>query len=338
MDKKINDSCFRETDIRPVELQREQQAAYERDIERLLRQRDQFVEVNCPACGDNSRSPDFEKYTVQFYRCDNCDTLYVTPRPTPEMLDEYLRNSENYAFWSECIFPQSEEVRRTKIFRPRVERVIDICKRLNRTPKVLLEVGAGFGTFCEEMLSIGFFERVIALEPAPILAESCRKRGIEVLEKPVEEASFPHESIDVIVSFEVIEHVFDPSYFVRLCNSMLVPGGCLILTCPNCYGFDFQILGALTSAVDLEHLNYFNPSSLSHLLESHGFEVLELQTPGKLDAELVRNEVLAGQFSLDDQPFLKRVLIDEWERCGIKFQNFLAESVMSSHMWIVAEK
>jgi hypothetical protein len=67
-----------------------------------------------------------------------------------------------------------------------------------------------------------------------------------------------------------------------------------------------------------------------------GFDVLEATTPGRLDAELVRDAVMRGERSLD--PFLQRVLVDEWDDLGWPFQQFLAANKLSSHMWIVARK
>jgi hypothetical protein len=74
------------------------------------------------------------------------------------------------------------------------------------------------------------------------------------------------------------------------------------------------------------------------LVRSCGFDVLEVQTPGKLDAELVRKKVLEGEFDLSDQRFLKQILIDKWEHVGEAFQEFLAGSQLSSHMWLVARR
>ena len=105
---------------------------------------------------------------------------------------------------------------------------------------------------------------------------------------------------------------------------LLKPGGIFIATCPNVQGFDIVVLGELSATVDVEHLNYFHPESLSLLVRSCGFDVLEVQTPGKLDAELVRKKVLAGEFDLGDQRFLKQILIDKWEHVGEAFQEFLA--------------
>ena len=60
------------------------------------------------------------------------------------------------------------------------------------------------------------------------------------------------------------------------------------------------------------------------------------QTPGRLDAEFVREAALKGDVRLD--PFLHRVLVEEWERLGWPFQTFLAEQGLSSHMWLVARR
>ncbi len=328
---------LREDEIRPDRLRAEQQACFAADIRRLLARKREFVAVPCPACGADRFRPAFEKYEYGFLVCLECGTMYVNPRPTPEILERYYATSENYAFWNKYIYPASEGARREKIFRPRAERLRDICGRFGLRGGTLLEVGAGFGTFCEEARRLGLFQRVLAVEPTPSLAESCRRRGLEVIQKPIEQVG-DAGPVDVIASFEVIEHLFSPRDFVRHCAAVLRSGGILLLTCPNVRGFDISVLQQVSDAVDVEHLNYFHPASLSRLVTGCGFQVLEVQTPGKLDAELVRKKVLAGEFSLQAHPFLRRVLIDEWETLGAPFQQFLADNGLSSHMWLVARK
>jgi hypothetical protein len=77
------------------------------------------------------------------------------------------------------------------------------------------------------------------------------------------------------------------------------------------------VLRELSSAVDVEHLNHFNPESLSLRVQCSGFDVLEVQTPGKLDAELVRKKVIAGEFDLDDQRSFEQILVENWEQFGV---------------------
>jgi len=327
---------MRESEIRPEHLMQEQAARFAADIGRLLKHKGEFVHVGCPACGSESAEKAFEKYQLTFVICRECETLYMNPRPSPAILETYYSTSENYAYWNQYIFPASEETRRQKMFRPRATRLVETCRRYQVDTDLLLEVGAGFGTFCEEIRRLQHFKRVIAVEPTPGLADTCRGRGLEVIERPIEDVQLDESRVNVIASFETIEHLFSPENFLSRCATLLAPDGLIFLTCPNIKGFDLVVLKEASDTVDVEHLNYFHPSSLSNLLTRCGFEVLEVLTPGKLDAELVRKKVLEGEFTLSGQPFLQLVLMEEWERLGSPFQQFLASSLLSSHMWIVA--
>lgn len=325
-------------EISPEELTKGQTEMFARDIKRLIRSKNKFVKVNCPACGLNKPKKAFMKYQLKYAECAACGTIYINPRPSPEILADYYANSENYWYWNKYIFPASEKVRREKIFRPRVRKMIEICRRYGLSRDVLLEVGAGFGIFCEEVIKTKLFRRVIGVEPTPDLAETCRRKGIEVIEKPIEKVKLDDGGVNIITAFEVIEHLFSPKDFIKKCHSLLSKKGVLILSCPNGQGFDISVLREMSEAVDVEHLNYFNVDSLSGLMKKVGFRVLEASTPGKLDAELVRLKILAGEYDPGRFPFLKQLLIDKWESAGQAFQHFLAENNLSSHMWVVAQK
>jgi 2-polyprenyl-3-methyl-5-hydroxy-6-metoxy-1,4-benzoquinol methylase/Zn ribbon nucleic-acid-binding protein len=334
----VSDASLREAEIRPDELMAEQARRYQRDVEWLLSRRDEFMEANCPACDRSDPEPAWRKFDLDYVRCRDCETVYMNPRPSPGLLGEYYRRSENYDYWNKVVFPASENARKAKIFRPRAERIAAIAESHGVARGVLVDVGAGFGTFCEEVLALRGFERVLAVEPEPHLAETCRRKGLEVIQAPVEEAELPVERVDVATNFEVIEHLFSPREFVARCAALLPRGGLFVVTCPNVKGFDIVVLGALANAVDTEHLNYMHPRSLGSLLEEEGFEVLESETPGRLDAELVRKKALAGEVDLSGHPFLEQVLIEEWDRVGGAFQDFLAASGLSSNMWLVGRR
>jgi len=329
---------LREKELCPEELLDGQEAAFARDIERLQARRGEFVDVPCPACSAKTAPTVFEKYSFSYRGCPECRTLFMSPRPSPQIMAAYYADSENYRYWAEHIFPASEEARREKIHRPWLDRVISYCERYAIPAGALLEVGPGFGTFAALANASGRFSRVLAVEPTPQMAAACRARGIEVFERRIEEIETKFETVSVAVAFEVIEHLFEPGAFLKSMAARLARGGLLILSCPNGLGFDIAMLGAQSLAVDAEHVNLFNPDALTRLVESCGFEVLEVCTPGRLDAEFVREAVLAGLFSLDGNPFLQRVLIDEWDRLGINFQAFLAANSLSSHMWLAARK
>ncbi len=310
--------------------------ALQADLARLTAQKEGFVSAACPACEATDGAFEFEKYGFSFDKCPRCGTAYMNPRPTPEILADFYANSVLYGYWDKYIFPASRGARMARIFRPRVERVLALCAELGIAPGVLVEVGSAGGMFCEEAVASGAFERVIGIEPGAAQAATCRKMGLEVVEATVEEVDDLGTPANIVASFETIEHLYAPKDFLERCRKLLAPGGLLVLTCPNYEGFDIMTLGPLSDSLDAEHINMFNPRSLRSLVERIGFEVVELTTPGQLDAELVRNKVLDGSFSLAGQPFLKRVLVDDWENLGPVFQDYLKTSLLSSHMWLVA--
>lgn len=324
-----------EHELCPDELLPGQEAAFARDIARLHARGD-TVRVACPACDADRPVPAFEKFGFAYQRCPVCRTIYMSPRPSEAALADYYTHSENYAYWAKHIFPASEEARREKIHKPWLERIISYVERFKVPRGALLEVGPGFGTFAALAAASGAFDRVVAVEPTPEMAAACRARGVEVIEERVEDAARDFDGASVVCAFEVIEHLFEPRRLVAALHALLVPGGLLVLSCPNGEGFDIAMLGARSLAVDPEHVNLFNPESLRLVAATAGFEVLTVHTPGRLDSEFVREAALKGEIELD--PFLQRVLIDEWERLGWLFQTFLAENGLSSHMWMAARR
>jgi len=329
---------MKETNIRPVDIMLENEKLHTEDVENILTKKSNFIFVSCPACSLNKNKKVFSKKGFDFYECLKCKTLFINSRPSFEVLSDFYTNSKSIQHWNDKIFPASEGARRQNIFSPRAKKVVELCKKYATDTDNLYDVGAGFGTFCEEIKKLKTFQKVIAIEPSRSLAKTCRDKGIEVIEKTIEDADL-QGGANVITNFELIEHLFDPEDFIKSCHKALVFGGLFIMTTPNIKGFDLMTLGSISNnIVGPNHLNYFHPTSITKLLARCGFEVLEILTPGKLDAELVRNKILSEEFDVSSQAFLKHILIDEWEKLGEKFQEFLADNLLSSHMWVVAKK
>jgi 2-polyprenyl-3-methyl-5-hydroxy-6-metoxy-1,4-benzoquinol methylase len=324
---------LREAELCPDHLLRGQEEAFARDVERLRARSLEFAPARCPACRDGRHGRAFEKFGFAYDECEVCGTLFMNPRPTSEIIAGYYASSENYQYWAQHIFPASEAARREKIHVPWLRRVRGYAEQAGLRNGILMEVGPGFGTFSALAQASGAFSRVIAVEPTPELATAVRQRGVEVIECRIEDVPKELGTVDIMVAFEVLEHLHDPRVFLAGCRARLRTGGLLILSTPNAEGFDIATLREHSLAVDPEHITLFTPRALALATDAEGFRCMEITTPGRLDAEFVRAAALGSRIDLRHQPLLRRILVDEWDRLGAPFQRFLAEHQLSSHMW-----
>ena len=326
---------FKENDIRPLDLQAAQKQSMQKDIDFLVSQKADFEQVNCPACGAVNEETLFSKNGFEYTQCANCTMLYTNPRPSAALLKHFYADSQNHKFFNTYIYPASKEVRREKIFLPRVESIVRVCTEYGVERDNILEIGPGYGLFLEEMVKKNFFKEVVGIEASDTLYETAKKKGFSVYNGTFEEMEID-ELFDVIVSFEVIEHIFDPGEFLKKCYKNLKENGVLIMTFPNYNGFDISTLREVSDSISHTHLNYFNEKSISLLLEAAGYTDIGITTPGVMDVDLVRNKILKGLFA--PNPFIRDLCIDKPDEVRERFQQFLIEQKMSSNMMVIARK
>ena len=155
---------FKEKDIRPFDLTKEADLYLKKDLNYLYSKKSSFVKVNCPACNSKKKVFLFRKDKFSYYTCIKCGTYYLNPRANYKTLNEFYKNSKLYEFWNNRIFPATEKVRSKKIFKPRVKKILQICKKYKVNRQKIIDIGAGYGTFCSIIKETNFFKEVIALE------------------------------------------------------------------------------------------------------------------------------------------------------------------------------
>jgi SAM-dependent methyltransferase len=79
----------------------------------------------------------------------------------------------------------------------------------------------------------------------------------------------PSESVDVVATLQVIEHVWNHPEFVRECLRVLRPGGLLFVTTPNRLTFS----PGLDEPANLFHTKEFTAAELVELVTCCGFEI-----------------------------------------------------------------
>ena len=249
-----------------------------------------FVEISCPACGTEERYPQFKKDGYHYVRCSACGSVYCSPRPTDAQLSTLYRESESAIFWAEIFFPAVAEVRREKMFRKKALKLVSVLNEKSLMPSTICDVGAGYGLFLEELQKLLPDVRLSAVEPDPRLADRCREKGFETLEKYVADSGEWSGCFDLVISSEVVEHVFYPLEFLRSIQALVAPGGTALITGLGYEGFDILLLQERSNAISPpHHLNFLSLSGFERVFARAGFNSLEVITPGELDIDIVRN-------------------------------------------------
>lgn len=331
-------SSISEEDIRPSALMQNKAWAVDHDRNYLLERRGRFVTVRCPACDSSDSTLWGEKEGFSYRQCTQCASQFMSPRAPEDVLADFYGQSQNYKLWNESIFPATEKTRMEKIFRPRAKQTVSLCQQFQISGGTLLEIGAAFGTYCEALRDTGFFQRIVAVEPTPDLAQTCRSKGFETFEQTMERLSFPEAGADVVAAFEVLEHLFEPDAFMKRAAHFLRPGGLLICSCPNGLALGTLALGVEARVVDHEHLNYLNPGSILKLLQRCHLECLVVTTPGEMDVNLLLNQLHEQPTLKILSPLIAQLGPDPDLRVQVLLQEFLKEARLSSHMWFVARK
>lgn len=145
-------------------------------------------------------------------------------------------------------------------------------------PGRLLDVGCSTGLFAAEAAKLGW--QVTGIDPSAWAVSIARQRvpSGEFFSTPVESASFPGSPFDVIVLWDLLEHVDHPREVLSRLDRWIKPDGHIHLDLPNIDSLIARVMGRYWPMLLREHLWYFSPKTISCLLQEYGYEVLRIQS------------------------------------------------------------
>lgn len=296
----------------------------------------QFVKTRCPACGSGTAQPAFERLGFRHEICKKCSTLFCSPRPTEKLLAEYYNCFSAPKFWTRLLL-QTSVSRKALQYEPRARMILAWLRAIGfRRGNIAIDYGCGSGAFAKCLQKTGYFKQVIGLDFSEDCVRTARAHGVEAYSRSLNDLE--PASVDTIFANDLIEHLYDPRTFLRDCKRVLRQGGTLFVATPNGEGFDFKVLkDRAPNVAPPEHLNYFNPASITLLFQNNGFQLRRIETPGRLDVDIVRRAVEHG-FPLQKNNAFLADLLKTSDAVGEKFQDFLAQNGLSSHMLVMAQK
>lgn len=176
-----------------------------------------------------------------------CGLVYLDPRPAIaeldriypddyyayQIIDQRLRSSKGKASTLRA-FMEERAIARYRVYTDRIAR--------GSEPVRVLDVGCGDGTVLNQWRSaLGGEASTHGIEMNEKAAEIARAQGHEVTARRIEECELAPESFDFAYSFHVIEHVEDPTGFMRSLRKAIKPGGHVLIETPNVGTWDFRL-------------------------------------------------------------------------------------------------
>jgi SAM-dependent methyltransferase len=150
---------------------------------------------------------------------------------------------------------------------------IAYARLLNRCAgKTVLEAGSGEGYGADMIADVA--TKVIGVDYDTSAVEHVRARypRVEMIQGNLAELPLEDASVDVVVNFQVIEHLWDQSQFLRECLRVLRPGGELLISTPNRITFS----PGRDTPLNPFHTRELNAAELTELLIDAGFEVTQM--------------------------------------------------------------
>lgn len=240
--------------------------------------------MQCKLCGSNHikieyngyiRNGGLGKYTKDektIFHCEDCDVIWHDTYV--DDLDEYYESTE-YRMVLEGTEDVSDFYRLhdgenwdkfqytgTEIFRD----------------KIVADIGCGGGAFCDFIS--GSAQKVVAIEPAQHYRKIMDEKGYDTYPYMDNAKNDYRGKIDVITSFDVIEHVKDPLLFMKDIYELLSNSGVAMIGTPT----DAPIMRRLLKKdyekkllFSVQHLWIFSEKNLKMLAQKAGLQVSKIK-------------------------------------------------------------
>jgi 2-polyprenyl-6-hydroxyphenyl methylase/3-demethylubiquinone-9 3-methyltransferase len=154
----------------------------------------------------------------------------------------------------------------------------------------IFELGCGNGSVANELTKRGF--EMTGVDPSPDGLRKAKEHyphlkifpGSAYDNLPERYGKFP-----IVLSLEVVEHLYFPRKFAAVVNDLLLPGGTAIISTPY-HGYwknlALSITGKMddhfTALWDYGHIKFWSMSTLRTLLKETGFEDISFVRVGRV--------------------------------------------------------
>jgi len=271
--------------------------------------------TNCPTCGKTAGSTLlFKEGEIRFYRCDNCNLQFASPRFTETTMlkiyeaENFTNDYREFQEWSY----DNWKLKGDRSYTVSLEKVRLIQEYLHEDARIL-DVGCSVGLTVLLARENGFDAQ--GIEPSKELYSIAVKNiGIPVKNMQIQELR-DEPPFDGVIIWDVLEHLYNPVEVLKSCSSNLKQGGYLFAQIPNHHGVGNKVkewLCRVGIRKTFKHFGFpwhvysFDKKSLAIMLEKADLEAERFESwpsalmDAKTDPFSKLNIYLAKRFALTD--------------------------------------
>lgn len=240
---------------------------------------DLYEKAGCIFCNQEVSPKRLYKFNnIGIYKCTACDFTFINPRLKEAAVKEIYLQPEYYESDSSSQGYNNYLNNKSSYQKTFAKRLKNILKHKNGGK--ILDIGCGPGFFLEIAEAHGFKGWGIDLSPYAI-AYARKTFSERIIQGYLTRDMFPENHFDVIVAFDVFEHLYNPDKFLSITSKILKNDGIIMITTPNIKSLlSIFSRGKWVSFKLPEHIYYYSPQTLRRVVKNY-YSVKKISSAGQ---------------------------------------------------------
>lgn len=246
--------------------------------------------IVCKICTSGNTAVYTKSGIYKLYRCFSCNVVFIHPQPTYKNISLNNQDKYNSLLTERAYFAKKDELS---------VRALNDVKKILKYKKSgrILDIGCSYGFYLAVFKKYGF--KTFGIDITPRAIEYARDSlHLNVYKGDFMNYNF-NKKFNVVTVYDLIEHLPDPIKLMKRIKNILNKNGLIVVQTPNIDSLISKITGNKWFwLLAPQHLFLYSVGSIKRLLESNGFEILEITTWDDYD-EFIKN--ILYKFKLKDK-------------------------------------